>query len=77
MSNVIKNNLFQVFCTHQFFPHDFTRYRLLLFLFHSLEVHFMNSYNNNQMFVSPLSLVLSKHKKYRAVSQPVPFCLVH
>ena len=74
-------------CTNQFFPMTFSRYCLLLFLFHSLEVHFMNSYNNDQMFVGPLSiktkhlsLVLSKHRKYRAVSQlslPVPFCLVH
>ena len=67
--NDIKNHLFQVYVyTHQFFSMTFSRYRLLLFLFHSLEVHFMNSYND-QMFVGPLSiktkhlsLVLSKQK---------------
>ena len=85
--NDMKNDLFQVYVCYQFFPMTVSRYRLLLFLFHSLEVHFMNSYNNDQMFAGPLSiktkhlsLVLSKHRKYRAVSQlslPVPICLVH
>ena len=67
---------FGFMCTHQFFPMTFSRYHLLLFLFHSLEVHFMNSYNNDQMSVGPLSiktkhlsLVLSKHRKYRAASR--------
>ena len=42
--NDIKNDLFQVLCVlTSFFPMTFTRYRFLLFLFHSLEVHFMNS----------------------------------
>ena len=34
--------------------HDLTKYRLLLFLFHSLEiisVHFMYSYDNNNLLV--------------------------
>ena len=85
--NDMKNELFQVYVYSPVFPMTFSRYRLLLFLFHSLEVHFMNSYNNDHMFVGPLSiktkyisLVLSKHRKCRAVSQlslPVPFCLVH
>ena len=46
--NDMKNDLFQVYV--------YSRYRLLLFLFHSLEVYFMNSYNNDQMFVGPLSI---------------------
>ena len=87
--NDIKNDLFQVYVYSPAFPMTFSRYHLLLFLFHSLEVHFMNSYNNDQMFVGPLSiktkhlslfLVPSKHRKSGAVSQlslPVPFCLVH
>ena len=58
------------------FSHDFIRYRLLLFLFHSLEVHLMNSYNNNHslvvvssvFFLLSLSLMLSKHRKYRGVT---------
>ena len=73
--NDMKMTCSKFMCTNQFFPMTFSRYRLLLFLFHSLEVHFINSYNNDQMFVGPLSiktkhlsLVLSKHIKYRAVS---------
>ena len=74
--NDMKNELFQVYVYSPVFPMTFSRYCLLLFLFHSLEVHFMNSYNNDHMFVGPLSIktkhisfVLSKHRKYRAVSQ--------
>ena len=85
--NDMKNDLFQVYVYSPVFSMTFSRYRLLLFLFHSLEVHFMNSYNNDHVLVGPLSiktkhisLVLSKNRKYRAVSQlslHVPFCLVH
>ena len=46
-------------CTHQFFPMTFSRYRLLPFLFHSLEVHFMNSYNHDKMFVKSVQSALS------------------
>ena len=53
--NDMKNELFQVYVFSPVFPMTFSRYRLLLFLFHSLEVHFMNSYNNDHMFVAPLS----------------------
>ena len=69
------------------FSHDFFKILLFDILFQNLEVHFMNSYNNDQMFVGPLSiktkhlfLVLSKHRKYGALSQltfPVPFCFVY
>ena len=59
--NDIKNDLFQDFCVlASFFRMTFSRYRLLLFLFHSLEVHFMDSYSNNQMFVGPLNIKM-KH----------------
>ena len=55
--NGLLNDLFQVYmCTHQFFPMTFSRYRLLPFLFHSLELHFMNSHNSDKMFVGPLSI---------------------
>ena len=54
--NDVKNDLFQVLCVLTSFSMTFSRYRLLLFLFHSFEVHFMNSYNNDQMFVGPLSI---------------------
>ena len=40
---------------------------LLLSLFHSLEVHFMNSYNNNQMFVGPLSIKMKHLSLSRAL----------
>ena len=73
--NDMKNELFQVYVYSPVFPMTFSRYRLLLFLFHSLEVHFMSSYNNDHMFVGPLSiktkhvsLVLSKHRKYLSPS---------
>ena len=57
VNNGLLNDLFQRFmCTHQFFYITFSRYRLLPFLFHSLEVHFMNSYNYDKMFVGPLSI---------------------
>ena len=49
--NDMKNELFQVYVYSPVFPMAFSRYRLLLFLFHSLEVHFMNSYNNDHMSV--------------------------
>ena len=87
--NDIKNDLFQVLCALTSFFHDFFKIPSLLFLFHSLEVHFMNSYNNDQMFVGPLSnktkhLSLSSALKTQniwsclpAISLPVPFCLVH
>ena len=54
-------------CTHQYFPMTFSRYRLLLFLFHSLEVHFMNNYNNNQMFVGPFSIKMKDLSLPRAL----------
>ena len=86
--NDIKNGLFQVLCVlTSLFPMTCSRYRLLLLLFHILKSilwtatiitkclysHLVSKWN---IF---LSLVLSKHRKYRAVSQsslPVPFCLV-
>ena len=51
MLNDITNNLIQVFVYSPVSSHDFTRYCLLLFLFHSLEilVHFMYSYNNKHL----------------------------
>ena len=77
--NDMKNELFQVYVYSPVFPMTFSRYSLLLFLFHSLEVHFMNCYNNHHIFVGPLSiktkhisLVLSKHRKYIELS---PSCL--
>ena len=67
--NDIKNDLFQVLCVlASFFPMTFSRYRLLLFLFHSLEVHFMNSYNNDQMFVGPLSIKMKHLSLSRALN---------
>ena len=73
-------------CTHQCFPWLFKIPSFAIFI-PQLRSPFMNSYNNDHMFVGPLSiktkhisLVLSKYRKYRAVSQlslPVPFCLVH
>ena len=88
MLNNIINNLFQIFVYLPVFSHDFTRYSLLLFLFHGLEVLFMNSYNNinNQMFVGPLSikmqhlslsLLCSQNIENTELSLPVPPCLVY
>ena len=54
--NRLLNDLFQVYVYHQFFPMTFSRYRLLPFLFHSLELHFVNSHNYDKMFVGPLSI---------------------
>ena len=77
--NDMKNELYQVYVYSPVFSHDFFKipsfaiylFLLLLFiyLFHSLKVHFMNSYSNDHMFVGPLSiktkhlsLMLSKQK---------------
>ena len=58
--NDVKNDWFQVLCVLTSFSlMTFSGYRLLLFLFHSLDVHFMNSYNNNEMFVGPLSIKMN------------------
>ena len=57
VNNGLLNDLFQVYVySPVFFPMTFSRYRLLPFLFHILEVHFMNSYNYDKMFVGPLSI---------------------
>ena len=56
VSDGLLNELFQVYVYSPVFPMTFLRYRLLPFLFHSLEVHFTNSYNYDKMFVGPLSI---------------------
>ena len=53
--NDIKNDLFQVLGVLTSFSLDFFKISSFA-IFHSLEVHFMNSDNNDQMFVGPLSI---------------------
>ena len=82
MLNDIKNNLFHVFCVlTSFFPSLYKIPSFAIFV-HSFKVHFINSYNNNQMFVGPLSIKMkylsfSQNIENIELSLPVPFCLVH
>ena len=56
VNNGLLNDLFQVYVYSPVFSHDVFKIPSLPFLFHSLEVHFMNSYNYDKMFVGPLSI---------------------
>ena len=62
--NDIKNGLFQVLCVlTSLFPHDFFKIPSFAIFVPQPQVHFMNSYNNNQMFVFPLGIKM-KHLSF-------------
>ena len=87
VNNGLLNDLFQVYLYSPVFSHDVFKIPSFAILipqprspFYEQLQLWQNVCRPTQSKTKHLSLVLSKHRKYRAVFQlslPVPFCLVH